>query len=81
MPRINIPASVTIQFDNPIQPPAFGAPCMLTQISVATNADGVAVSQPAHHQFPMVPDDITDELIAALDSRLKSIGLTVSRIA
>ena len=29
MPRLNIPLSVSIQFDNPVQPPAYGAAAII----------------------------------------------------
>ena len=40
MPRLNIPLSVSIQFDNPVQPPAYGAAAVMTSVSLATNDAG-----------------------------------------
>ena len=45
MPRLNIPLSVSIQFDNPVQPPAYGAAAIMTSVSLATNDAGQAVAQ------------------------------------
>lgn len=81
MPRLNIPLSVAIQFDNPVQPPAYGAAAVMTSVSLATNDAGQAVAQPAHSQYPMVAEDVTDELLAALNAKLLTLGLEVSRRA
>ena len=81
MPRLNIPLSVSIQFDNGIQPPAYGAAAIMTSVSVATNDAGQAIAQPAHSQYPMVAEDVTDELLAALNGKLLALGLEVSRRA
>ena len=81
MPRLNIPLSVSIQFDNGIQPPAYGAAAIMTQVTLATNDAGQAIAQPAHSQFPMVAEDVTDDLLAALNAKLAALGLEVSRRA
>lgn len=80
MPRLNVPLSFTIQFDNGIQPPAYNAAAILTQASVAVNDAGQAVAQPAHSQFPVVADDVNDELLAAMNAKLLSLGLEVKRV-
>ena len=81
MPRLNIPLSVTVQFDNPVQPPAYNAAAIMTQVTLATNEAGQAIAQPAHSQFPLVGEDITDELLAAMNAKLAALGLEVSRRA
>ena len=81
MPRLNIPLSVTVQFDNPVQPPAYNAAAIMTQVTLATNEAGQAVAQPAHSQYPMVAEDVTDELLAALNAKLLTLGLEVARRA
>ena len=81
MPRLNIPLSVTVQFDNPVQPPAYNAAAIMTQVTLATNEAGQAVAQPAHSQYPMVAEDVTDELLAAMNAKLAALGLEVSRRA
>ena len=81
MPRLNIPLSVSIQFDNPVQPPAYNAAAIMTQVTLATNDAGQAIAQPAHSQFPMVAEDVTDELLAAMNAKLLALGLEVSRRA
>ena len=42
---------------------------------------GQAVAQPAHSQYPMVAEDVTDELLAAMNAKLLSLGLEVIRRA
>jgi hypothetical protein len=81
MPRLNIPLSVTVQFDNPVQPPAYNAAAIMTQVTLATNDAGQAVAQPAHSQYPMVAEDVTDDLLAAMNAKLLSLGLEVIRRA
>jgi len=81
MPRLNIPLSVTVQFDNPVQPPAYNAAAIMTQVTLATNDAGQAIAQPAHSQYPMVAEDVTDELLAALNAKLLALGLEVTRRA
>ena len=81
MPRLNIPLSVSIQFDNPVPPPAYGAAAVMTGVRLATNEAGQAVAQPAHGQYPMVAEDVTDELLAAVNAKLAALGLEVSRRA
>lgn len=80
MPRLTIPLNLAFQFENSVQPPAYGAAAVLTSVSVATNAQGQAISQPAHQQMPVVAEDITDELLAALDAKARSIGLQITRV-
>ena len=81
MPRLNIPLSVSIQFDNPVQPPAYAAAAIMTQVTLVTNEAGQAQTQPAHSQYPMVAEDVTDDLLAALNAKLLTLGLEVARRA
>ena len=81
MPRLNIPLSVAIQFDNPVQPPAYNAAAIMTQVTLATNDAGQAIAQPAHSQYPMVAEDVTDELLDAMNAKLLTLGLEVARRA
>ena len=81
MPRLNIPLSVSIQFDNPVQPPAYGAAAIMTQVTLVTNDAGQAQTQPAHSQYPMVAEDVTDELLDAMNAKLLTLGLEVARRA
>lgn len=81
MPRLNIPLSVTVQFDNPVQPPAYNAAAIMTQVTLATNDAGQAIAQPAHSQYPMVAEDVTDELLDAMNAKLLTLGLEVARRA
>ena len=79
MPKQTFIVSMTTQFDNPIQSAQFGAPVMLTSITVVTNAEGQAIYQPAHVSLPATAEDITDELLLAIQVKLAAIGLKVQR--
>ena len=57
------------------------AAAVMTSVSVATNEAGQAIAQPAHSQYPMVAEDVTDELLAALNAKLLTLGLEVARRA
>ena len=80
MPRQTYIVNLTLQFDNPIQPPQYGAPVMLTSASIVTNAGGTALYQPAYTTVPASPEDVTDEMLAAIASRLAALGLSVARL-
>jgi len=77
--RHSIVISLTIQFDNEFQPPQWGAPAMLTQAVVVRGPDGSPIYPPAHQMLPAVPSDIDDAMLAALQSKLGALGLTVAR--
>lgn len=79
MKRNSYLVSATIQFENPIQPPQWGAHVILTSVAVVTNEEGVQIYQPSYLQQPATSDDITDEVLAALQTRLAILGLNVSR--
>lgn len=70
---------LTIQLDNPVQPMQWGAPVLITSVVVVTNDAGQSIYQPTHHVQPAVDEDITDELLAALQAKLGAIGLDVTR--
>lgn len=80
MQRQNILVSLTVQFANPVQPPQWGAPVLLTQVGLVVDDKGNAVYQPAYSQMPAAPSDITDELLAQLQVQLAAVGLTVARL-
>ena len=71
--------SLNIQFDNEFQPPQWGAPALLTQAVAVRGPDGTPIYPPAHQMLPAVADDITDDMLAALQSKLGALGLTVAR--
>ncbi len=71
--------NATIQFENPIQPPQWGAPVFLSSVSVVTNDDGTQVYQPSYIQQPATPADITEEVLKALQARFAVLGLTLTR--
>ena len=80
MRRQNIVVNLTIQFNNPVQPPQWGAPVLLTQAALVVDAEGNALYQPAYHSQPAAAEDITDELFAVLQQQLAAVGLAVSRM-
>lgn len=80
MPKQTFIVSMTTQFDNPVQSAQFGAPVMLTSITVVTNADGQPIYQPAHVSLPATPEDISDELLEALQTKMLAVGLHVTRL-
>lgn len=71
--------SLNIQFDNEFQPPQWGAPALLTQAVVVRGPDGTPIYPPSHQMLPAVPSDIDDAMLAALQSKLGALGLTVAR--
>ena len=80
MPKQTFIVGMTLQFDNPVQSAQFGAPVMLTNITIVTNAEGQTIYQPAHVTLPATPEDITDELLEAIQIKMLAIGLRVTRL-
>lgn len=80
MQRQNIMISLNIQFPNPIQPPQWEAPVLITQASVVVGEDGNAVYQPAFTQVPAAKSDITDDVLAQMQVLMAALGLSVSRL-
>ena len=79
MTRQSFIVNATIQFDNPIQSAQYGAPVLLTSASIVTNSDGIAMYQPAYTTVPASSEDITDEMLEAIQTKFAAIGLTVNR--
>lgn len=77
MTRALVPINVVFQIDNPVQPPAYGAPVLLTYVSVVLDNGGKAIYQPAPVQVPASSEDFTDDVLASLNSKLFSLGLKV----
>ncbi len=77
MPRLTIPISLTLQFPNQVQPPAYGAAAVLNQVTLAVNATGQVMSQPAHQQTPLIAEDMTPELLVTLNQQFAVLGLEV----
>lgn len=71
--------SITIQFPNPVIPMAFGVPAYMTNVQSLQNGDQ-QVGHPTQTQTPLVPSDITPELLAAINTQLASLGLVASKI-
>ena len=75
MPRAIVPLNVIIQIDNNIQQPVFGAPVLISNLSVVIDDEGKPLYQPAHLQMPASPDDFTDDMLQALNNKLSQLGL------
>lgn len=78
--RIHTAVSLTVQFDNPYQPPQWGMPVLMTQVVTVKDVNGTDLYTPSHQMLPAVAADVTDEMLAALQTKLASIGLAVSRV-
>lgn len=70
--------SVTAQLPNPAVAMSFGLPVFGTQVQIIT-ANGQQVGQAIHVQQPMIPADITDDVLVALNAQLASLGLRLER--
>ena len=70
--------SVTAQVPNPAVAMSFGWPVYGTSVQVIT-ANGQQVGQATQVQQPMIPADFTDEVLAALNGQLVSLGLRLER--
>ena len=75
MPRAIVPLNVIIQIDNSIQQPVFGAPVLISNLSVVIDDEGKPLYQPAHLQMPASSDDFTDDMLQALNNKLSQLGL------
>lgn len=71
--------NLIVQFDNPIQPPQWGAPVLATNATMIADAEGRSVYQPQVSNSVLLAADITDELLAALQAKFAELGLTISR--
>lgn len=74
-------ANMILQFDNPLYPPQFGAPALLTTASVITDENGVAQGQPQMHPQAAISTDITDVVFDSIQSKMNLLGLRIERIA
>ena len=80
MPRQTLVSTLAFQFPNPVQPPQWGAPVIVTHIGIVTDDTGAAIYQPSFQQMPAVAEDITDELLAALQRSCATLGLVIDRL-
>lgn len=79
MKRAVIPINIVIQIDNQMQPPAYGAPVLMTSITTVVDASGATMYQPAHTQLPATPEDFTDDMLQAINNKLRPLGLRIER--
>lgn len=73
-------ANLQVNLDNQFLPPPFGQAVTMNVVQVVTDAEGRVVGQPAHQLQPVVPADITPELLAALNAKLAVVGLKLERV-
>lgn len=75
--RTTILGSLTVFFPNAIQSPQGGLPVSLSTFQTITGVDKTV--HPVQIQQPAIPDDITDEVLAAINEQMAYLGLVVSR--
>lgn len=80
MPRALVPLNVVIQLDNSIQAPVFGAPVLISNLSVVVDEAGKPLYQPAHLQMPASSGDFTEDMLQALNNKLALLGLKLSKV-
>lgn len=79
--RHQITTALTIQFDNPIQPPQFnGAPLVSSMRVVMRNGQPV-FQQAGHVMEPAIAEDITPELVAEINLKLARLGYQLTPIS
>ncbi len=69
-------SALTIPFPNGQQ--MFATP-YLTSLQYLTDKEGKQVGNVGQQMMPAVPDDVTDDMLAVLQSQFALIGLSVSR--
>lgn len=79
MQRQTFITALTVQFDNPVTALQYGAPALLTSVSVVLGVDEKPVYSPAYTVVPAAATDITEEMLAVLSAKLATLGLKVSR--
>jgi len=80
MPRITEIANVAIQLPSKIQPQQFGAVLLFSQFTVLVDAEGKATTTPAFSPIPADGDDVSEELLQAINQQLQKIGLFMGRV-
>lgn len=72
--------NITIQIPNQLVNMAFGHPVFMTHLQTLTDAEGKQIAHPTQQQTPVVPADMTPEMLDAINAQLASIGLTMSKV-
>jgi len=80
MARQTVIANVVIQLENSLQPPQFGAALIFSQFTTLIGADGKPITTPAFSPIPVDADDMTDDLVAAMNEQLARVGLFIGRL-
>lgn len=82
MQRQTILAAIALNIPNAIQQQqGNGVPVTQTVIEVITDAEGKQVGYPGQLQRPMIPADITDDVLATMNALVAYLGLQVTRAA
>ncbi len=79
MNREKFITQLVVQFANPVQPPQYDAPVLITSASMVVAANGANAYPPVYQMEPAISTDITDELLSVLNERMSAIGLQVIR--
>ena len=79
MPRQTLLTAVVLQFDNPVQPPQWGAPALMSTVSIIADDAGTALYQPTHLSQPAVSEDFTPEILETINLQLSKLGLELTR--
>lgn len=72
--------NMIIQIPNSVQP-INGLSVVLTAADIISTADGQQVGYPYQRQQYLIPQDMTSDLIAALNGSLASVGYKLAPIA
>lgn len=72
--------NITVQMPNPLMQMSFGMPVYMTHLQTITDADGKQVGNPLPQQTPIIPSDVTPELLDAINTQLATIGLKLGKI-
>lgn len=72
--------NMTIQVPNSVQP-INGLSVILTAAEIIMNKEKQVIGHPNHRQQYMIPEDMTPDLVEALNSSLASVGYKLTPIA
>jgi hypothetical protein len=79
MQRTTYPQQVSIHLANPVMQPQYGLPVLMTTIQVISNEAG-AIGHPTQTVQPMIGADMNDDVLAAINASLATIGYKLGKI-
>jgi hypothetical protein len=79
MKRTTALTAIQINVPNPAQAAPF--PIVMTSIVVLTDAAGQQVGHPMQQQLPVIADDLSPEVVAALNGQLAYLGFALAPVA